>query len=117
CDLGAYQAQGVANSPPVVPTLAVDSITGVSAKLHGSAYHDPEGDAHLASQWQVFLAHGPFEHPIADSGRTLEDLVLWKAKNLPPETDLVAPVRYQDSAGNWSHWSDTADPRAALTAL
>ena len=105
CDLGAFQTEEIDNHPPGRPLLAVESITGVSAKLRGSAFSDADGDRHASSRWQVDEVGDDFSSPAVDSGKTTDDLTNFKAKNLVPVTAYVARVRYEDSAGTASDWS------------
>ena len=119
CDLGAFQADAPAqNQPPARPRIRlVDKVTGVSARLNGSDYSDPEGDNHAASQWQVDLAGGSFASPVYNSGRQTGSLLSLKAMGLASETDFISRVRYQDSQEAWSDWSDGSDPAAAFRTL
>lgn len=120
CDLGAFQASVAAGQPPETPVLAsVDTITGRSAVLRGSAFSDPDpGDTHAASRWQVDLATGDFSSPVRDSGRTTEDLTSHRVSGLDAVTTYKSRVRYEDADGHVSAWSDPAtDPGDEFTTL
>jgi hypothetical protein len=133
-DVGADESGGSAsNEPPARPSISsVDQITGTTAMLHSSAFSDPDGDSHAASEWQVDLVGGDFSDPVASSGVTDTDLNAWQASGLSPETTYKSRVRHRDSRGRWSDWSDPAldandqftteagtsnDPPAAPTGL
>ena len=51
-----FQETGAGKHKPQTPSItSIDGITGTQAVLHGSAFSDPDGDGHAASQWQVDL--------------------------------------------------------------
>lgn len=86
------------NSPPAKPSISVSAVTSSGATLTSSAFSDPDGDAHTASQWQFALASDPtFSSPVYDSGEdavNLEELVA--SGVLSPGTDYIARVRHKD---------------------
>lgn len=108
CDIGAFQFAGDAVHAPSTPSIvSVDTITGRTAVLHGSAFSDPDpGDVHAASQWQVDLVSGDFSHPVHDSGRTTLDLTSHRVTGLSATTTYKSRVRYEDADGHVSEWSD-----------
>ena len=102
-----------AGSPPNKPTNSspASGATGVSvgASFSASAFSDPDGgDTHQASWWQITLTPGSYAAPIYDSGRD----TLNKTSVTPPVGTLAYGVaycwrmRYQDSRGSWSLWSN-----------
>jgi hypothetical protein len=66
------------------------------------------GDTHAASRWQVDLLTGDFSDPVHDSGRTTVDRTSHRVGGLDAETAYKSRVRYEDSEGNVSEWSDPA---------
>lgn len=105
--LAHYEAGTEApNDPPDTPTLTVDEAREDEADLSGSAFSDPDGDNHAASQWQVDVAGGDFSTPVFDSGRDVTNLLSITATGLTAETDYIARVRYEDDgSGSFSEWS------------
>jgi len=99
------------NRPPAQPTNlspAGGSIgTSLSPVLSASAFSDPDtGDTHMASQWQVRT--GSYSSPAFDSIATGAQLT---AITIPPgtlegSTTYYWHVRYQESHGTWSAWSE-----------
>jgi PKD repeat protein len=102
---------GAPNKP--INTAPVSGATDVALTptLVPSAFSDPDvGDTHDFSQWQISTddAASFVSNIIYDSSPTSEDL-----DTLPISEGLLANnttyhwrVRYQDSFGNWSAWSD-----------
>jgi PKD repeat protein len=77
-------------------------------KLRASDYYDGEGDAHLASQWQVASTAGAYISPLFDSSISTSNKV-----EIAMPVGLVEygktyywRVRYQDDTGWWSAWSE-----------
>ena len=85
--------------------------------LVGSAFTDPEGDAHGASHWQLAADCGGFDAPMIDrwlqhenwfggvdtqAGDDLTDEVV---QGLTPSTDYCWRLRYRDRSLGWSAWS------------
>ncbi|MEW6217924.1 MAG: DUF2341 domain-containing protein [Thermodesulfobacteriota bacterium] len=113
-----------ANLPPRQPVNAspADTATGVSRTptLIGSAFSDPEGSVHQASQWRLSTASGPgFEAalvydtgPIAETIRT-QHLV---ATTLSSGVTCYWQVRYQDGEGLWSAYSEATSLTPIATA-
>jgi hypothetical protein len=110
------------NQPPETPTnttpanLATNVIR--NPVLVASAYSDPEGDPHQASQWQIATDSG-FTAVVWDSGSDAVNLTTTTVNNtngtfagvlsgklrLAPNTQYYWHVRYQDNIGNWSAYS------------
>jgi hypothetical protein len=107
----ATQGQGEDNSPPDQPsnTAPPDGAkVGPGDRLRSSAFSDPDGDAHNASQWQVTLTPGDYSDPVYDSGADATHL---SSTPLPPGIEpaveiLYWRVRHRDSRGAWSEWSN-----------
>ncbi|HEY65683.1 MAG TPA: hypothetical protein G4O02_14045 [Caldilineae bacterium] len=104
-------APPIGNEPPAKPRNISpdDGATDVSRKptLKASAFSDPDGDEHVASQWQ-FDVDPNFSRPVYDSGPDTTNLTEF---NLPFGYVLACSeriywrVRYRDSRGTWSDWS------------
>lgn len=107
-----FIASGGADAPrpPEVPTLTVGAIGPDAATLVGSAFSDPDaGDVHAASRWQVTTAADTaFAAPILDTGDDAARLTSLVAGSLSPGTSYRARVRYKDSSGLSSGWSEAA---------
>lgn len=98
------------NQPPETPAALspVDGTTvGDEVTLTASAFSDPDGDAHLTSEWKVCLE--PFcQYVIAESGKTTKPMTSFSlAKGtLLPGNVYYWTVRYQDDSGSWSESSE-----------
>lgn len=102
----------VTNSAPAQPTVAISSVTRTSMVLAGSIFSDPDaGDTFAAVQWQ-FGTDSTFASTLYDSGAAGEapnaNPPTLSRSDLTPGQTYYGRARYQDSAGNWSTWSDTA---------
>lgn len=104
--IAAYR---VDNSVPATPTLvspASGAQVATTPTLTASAFSDPEGHAHAASQWQVDDGSA-FTSPEWDSGEAYPATT----QTTVPEGVLAYDktyywrVRYKDSVGAWSAWS------------
>ena len=113
----------VASDPPVDP----DAVT-----LQGSAYADPDNDAHWESQFQVTTTPGDYSNPAADKWIRFEnwyappgadggangaysvntvtdpDVTHVAMDSLDPGATYFWRVRYRDSGLKWSDWSAEA---------
>lgn len=86
-----------------------DGPLGRAPALYASAFDDPEGYTHLASQWQLreSTSADDFSEPVLDSG---EDTTALEGYSIPIGvlqygTTYAWRVRYRNSAGQWSLWS------------
>lgn len=85
-----------------------DSATGVSLAptLRGSAYADADGDAHVASRWQVRSSSGNYNSPVWDSGSSsAATSAMVPAGKLANSTTYFWRVGYQQAGGRWSSYS------------
>jgi hypothetical protein len=99
------------NQPPDAPSNVspenAATIVTVTPTLQSSAFIDPDGDTHAASQWQVSNVAGNYTSPVFDSGI---DNVNLTSIDVPSGTLVYFTtyywhVRYQDNSGTWSAWS------------
>lgn len=79
-----------------------------TAVLRPSAYTDPSGDAHAASQWQVREDGKYWTETVVDTGEDTEHKTTYE---VPP--DILKPlkvyywrVRFKNSRGLWGNWSE-----------
>jgi len=111
--------------PPEKPSITspAPGATGVArdGSVFGSAFSDPNGDTHAASDWEVFSNPGlsPADRvasSLADTVRltsiatvssqmTFEGALVGKTL-LAPETQYWVRARYGDDTWQWSEWSD-----------
>jgi Leucine-rich repeat (LRR) protein len=102
----------ILNQPPSQPTNTspIDEATDISLTplLQSSAFSDPEGDIHAASQWQISSTSEDYSSPVFDSGEDTANLtqIIIPSGKLEYSTGYYWRVRYQDSYGNWSPWSE-----------
>jgi hypothetical protein len=94
-----------AEIPPTTPSIVTASPGDTTVSLVGSAYADPEGRAHVSSDWQIDVAAGTFASPVNESlsdstGPTTEIFA-----GLLPGTAYKARVRYRADDGAVSAWS------------
>ena len=98
------------NQRPQTPTnqSPADGATDValSPTLTADAFSDPDGDEHSNSQWQVDIATHDFSTPVFDSGADSTNLTSITVSGLSPNTYYKWRVRYQDSFGYWSEYSN-----------
>jgi len=112
----------VANQPPGKPVNVLPTGSGVSLtpKLQASAYSDPEGDPHAASQWQVTTGSGDYSNPVFASVTYSPDLTSTTVPvaTLSYSTTYYWHVRYVDTYGGWSAYSnDTSFTTVAAPAM
>jgi hypothetical protein len=103
------------NNPPRTPTnrTPVDATMRVprTTMLTASAFSDPDGDGHGASEWQVATAAGFGSGDMVwDSGRTTAALTNATPPTLAYNTRYWWRVRYQDDLTNGAKWSQYSDP-------
>ncbi len=100
------------NNPPRQPVNILPK-NGATVKdgqiiLMANAFSDPDiGDYHSASQWQITSDSNDYSNPVFDSGLETNELT---EINIPDDlleysTKYFWRVRYQDSNGQWSEWS------------
>ncbi len=100
------------NAPPNQPsnTSPTNGATGISLTptLEASAFSDPEeGDTLYASQWQISTSSGDFTNPVFDKVITSTSTqVSVPSDILEYDTTYYWQVRYQDSLGGWSSYSN-----------
>ena len=82
-------------------------IVSLTPTLSSSAFSDPDGDLHAASQWQVTTTSGDYSSPLFDSGRDSTNLtqITIPSGTLDYDTTYYWRVRHQDLRGAWSTWS------------
>jgi len=105
-------SQEVSNTAPDTPTNSSPSngATGVSLTptLQASAFSDPDGDGHAASQWQVTTTSGDYSSPVFDSGEDATNLTsITLSTALSSGTTYYWHVRYKDDNAlpAWSDYS------------
>jgi PKD repeat protein len=88
--------------------LPVNGATGVSLTpiLRSSAFSDPDGDIHSASQWQIRTSTGDYSSPVYDSdaSSSLTQIAI-PSGILSYNTTYYWRVRHQDHLGGWSSYS------------
>ena len=85
----------IANQAPSQPIniSPLDGATDVSLTLvlQSSAFSDPEGDAHAASQWQITIKPGNYSTPVFDSKKDADNLT---SINIPMGTLSYSTIYY-----------------------
>ena len=108
-DVWFFTTLVVENRPPNTPSNLSPPNGAIGQSLtptiQSSAFNDPDGDAHIATQWQVFNSSG--NGVIWDSG---EDAVNKTSRSVPAgylanSATYRWQVRYKDSRGAWSNYS------------
>ena len=101
------------NQVPATPsnTAPASGATGVSGTptLKGSAFFDHDaGDTHAASQWQITATSGSYTSPVFDSGVDTTNMteIAVPSGKLSYNMPYYWHVKYQDSYGNWSAYSE-----------
>ncbi|MCX6000573.1 MAG: fibronectin type III domain-containing protein, partial [Chloroflexi bacterium] len=90
-------------------TLPNDGTTaGINPTLQSSDFHDRDpGDSHTYSQWQIRTASGDYTSPVFDTGTSSPSTSInVPAGYLSYATTYFWHVRYEDSYGNWSAYSN-----------
>ena len=75
--------------------------------LVSSAFFDPDGDTHAASQWQITATAGNYSSVAFDSLEDVSNLtsIVVPSGRLNYSTTYYWRVRHKDNQGNWSDWS------------
>lgn len=74
--------------------------------LEASAFEDPDaGDCLAASQWQMTVVSGDYRNPVFDRVESLDASAI-HTSNLDRGRTYYWRVRYKDSRGMWSDWSE-----------
>ena len=110
-DETSFTTRASTYTPPVKPVniSPANMATGVSTTpvLKASSFSDPDGDTMADSQWRIRSEAGTYETMSVwentSAGATTEVLVL---PALAENTTYFWQVRYKDSTGSWSSWSD-----------
>jgi hypothetical protein len=102
------------NNPPRTPTNLAPANAAMqvsrSAFLSASAFSDPDGDGHGASQWQVATDPGFIAGTIAWDSGTAAGLTTTTTAQLQYNTRYWWRVRYEDDSTNGAKWSTYSDP-------
>ena len=115
----AYSSEGsfttMAMQPPRKPTTVSPSVAAINVSLtpilRSSAFSSIDvGATHIASQWQITTTAGDYSSPVYDSGIDSTDLtkITLVQGYLNYGAIYYWHVRYQDSYGYWSDYSDEA---------
>lgn len=95
------------NDPPATPTNISPASGAIgqstSPVLTSSAFSDPNGDHHVASQWLLRMAGS--DEVLHDSGEDKINLVSAPFENLMEGSTYNFQVRYKDDRGLWSEYS------------
>lgn len=101
-------APGGGNRPPNKPRNISPNgpVNSLDVTLSASPFKDPDGDTHQASEWQVLeLKDNSCELTWNETTKALTKTKVPRDK-LDWGKTYSWSVRYQDSKGNWSDWSD-----------
>ena len=102
---------------PNKPTIVASDTGPDFVEMTGSAYVG-DGDVHASSDWQLtLLADAGFASPILDeSNRNAAELLVWTEFNLDLfNNQYLIRVRYVDSSGDVSDWSDAVTTGIVVT--
>jgi hypothetical protein len=108
-----------AGSPPDAPVIASPLATDVGADdVHmemGAPFRDPDGDAHVATDWEIRSGDGAtvvwaaYRSPVlvhAHLGDGVFQGPLAGQRRLNYGWPYLFRVRYLDSSGDWSEWAE-----------
>ncbi|MCC6626103.1 MAG: PQQ-dependent sugar dehydrogenase, partial [Chloroflexi bacterium] len=119
--LGSLAPAGAqpAHTPPDPPIITSPEPSGVSPEdVHmemGAPFHDPDGDAHAATDWEIRTEDGQTVVWAAYASPVLTHAHFGDGQFLGPQAGKHAlefrevylfRVRFQDSRGAWSAWSE-----------
>jgi len=115
---GSLDENSPPSSPPnISPANRSDNVS-VTPTLNASVFSDKDaGDTHKSSQWQITTKAGDYTSPVYDSGvdaKNLTSITVPKGK-LDYVTVYYWHVRYQDSKGAWSNYSEETRFTTKLT--
>ena len=109
----------VAGSPPDAPVITSPEEGGVAPEdVHmemGAPFHDPDGDAHAATDWEIRAEDGvtvvwaAYNSPVlthAHLGDGVFQGPLAGKRALEFKEVYLFRIRYQDSSGDWSAWAE-----------
>ena len=120
------------NVNPVTPSAVfpvMETVDPSCLLLIGDLFNDPDGDIHMASEWQVSTNEVDFSAPIYESFRTHENwyffvdtqegdiLIDEQVSGLPQNSTLYWRVRYRDHSLGWSDWSSPAEFQTSTSTL
>jgi len=99
------------NRPPNQPqgVWPQNGASGISLTptLQSSAFSDPDGDNHAASQWQIATTPGDYSSPAFLSPELTSDPTQITIDSpLAGHTTHYWRVRHKDNRGGWSAWSE-----------
>lgn len=91
-----------------VPAEGLKAVSHRPMELTASEFRDPNGDFHRASRWILTQISGWEIQPDWDSGITQQHRtkITIDPRNLMPGRVYRARVKYQDTTGRWSLWSE-----------
>lgn len=110
----------MADSPPAAPVIvnpAPRDVVPSDVHMEVAGFEDPDGDSHQATDWEimtdrdrvvVWAGYGSSQlvHAHLDDGSFQGPLV--GQRQLKFRTGYLFRVRFQDSRGRWSDWSERA---------
>ncbi|MEU8001489.1 PQQ-dependent sugar dehydrogenase [Catellatospora sp. NPDC049111] len=114
-------AQAAPPAAPVITEPGADNMLVSAADVHmeSAPYSDPDGDAHLCSEWEIVTGGGERVWSSGCTGGVLRNHIHMGdgvfenshagRADLIPERDYAVRVRYRDNSGDpgseWSAWS------------